>query len=190
MHRARAGAAKGPGAGAAGGASWPPAPAAQDLPRPHAATLHGPTGRAHAERYSAGMNDAAPILSFHAHVYYDPAATRGTAEVLRQRIGERFRVQLGRWHDLPVGPHTAAMYQVAFAPEVFADFVPWLMLERSGLTVLLHPNTLAPRDDHLVHALWLGAPLALKEEALPLRIAAADESAVVPNTTPRLAVWS
>ena len=136
------------------------------------------------------MSDTSPIHSYHAHVYYDPLATRGTAEALRQRIGERFSVQLGRWHDQPVGPHTVAMYQVAFATEVFADFVPWLMLNRAGLTVLVHPNTLAPRDDHLVHALWLGPPLMLKEEVLPARIDAADESAITPNTTPHLAPWS
>ena len=136
------------------------------------------------------MHAATPILSYHAHVYYDPVATRGTAEALRQRIGERFSVQLGRWHDLPVGPHIAAMYQVAFAAEVFASFVPWLMLNRAGLTVLVHPNTLAPRDDHLLHALWLGPPLALKEDVLPLRIDAKDESPIVPNTTPHLGPWS
>jgi DOPA 4,5-dioxygenase len=132
----------------------------------------------------------APILSWHAHIYYDPATTKGTAEALRQRIAERFRVQLGRWHDVPVGPHSAAMYQVAFAPEVFAGFVPWLMLHRDGLTVLVHPNTLAPRDDHLQHALWLGPPLALKEDVLPLRIEARDEDPVVPDTVPRRAPWS
>ncbi|HMO48256.1 MAG TPA: DOPA 4,5-dioxygenase family protein [Rubrivivax sp.] len=136
------------------------------------------------------MSGAAPILSWHAHVYYDPAATRATAEALRQRIGERFSVQLGRWHDATVGPHTAAMYQVAFATELFAAFVPWLMLNRSGLTVLVHPNTLAPRDDHLIHALWLGPPLALKEAVLPLRIEAKDESPIVANTTPQLDPWS
>ena len=135
------------------------------------------------------MSAAAPILSYHAHIYYDPVASRGAAEALRQRVGERFSVQLGRWHDLPVGPHTASMYQVAFAAEVFASFVPWLMLNRSGLTVLVHPNTLAPRDDHLVHALWLGPPLPLKEDVLPSRIEAADESPIVPNTTPHLSPW-
>jgi DOPA 4,5-dioxygenase len=109
--------------------------------------------------------------------------------LLRQRIGERFSVQLGRWHDVPVGPHTAAMYQVAFATEVFASLVPWLMLNRAGLTVLVHPNTLAPRDDHLLHALWLGPPLPLKEGVLPLRIDAQDESPIVPNTAPDRAVW-
>ena len=129
----------------------------------------------------------ADILSYHAHVYYDPARTRAEAETLRQRIAERFSVQLGRWHDVPVGPHTAAMYQVAFGTEVFATFVPWLMLNRDGLDVLVHPNTLAPRDDHLLHALWLGQKLALKDTVLPLRIEADQESPIEPNTTPTLA---
>jgi DOPA 4,5-dioxygenase len=130
------------------------------------------------------MQTLAAIHSYHAHIYYDPARTRGAAEALRARIGERFRVQMGRWHDAPVGPHTAAMYQVAFATELFASFVPWLMLNRNGLGVLVHPNTLAPRDDHLQYALWLGQVLPLREDVLPLRIDAAEESPVVPNTAP------
>ena len=133
------------------------------------------------------MQALAAIHSYHAHVYYDPAHTRGVAEALRARIAERFAVQLGRWHDVPVGPHTAAMYQVAFDTEVFATFVPWLMLNRDGLDVLVHPNTLAPRDDHLLHALWLGDKLALKEAVLPLRIDAEQESPIEANTTPTLA---
>jgi aromatic ring-cleaving dioxygenase len=127
------------------------------------------------------------ILSYHAHVYYDPALTRAQAEALRQRIAERFAVQLGRWHDMPVGPHNLAMYQVAFATEVFAAFVPWLMLNRGALDVLVHPNTLAPRDDHLHHALWLGDKLPLNEAALPLRLDTTQESPIEPNTAPHLA---
>jgi aromatic ring-cleaving dioxygenase len=133
------------------------------------------------------MQVLAAIHSYHAHVYYDPARTRGVAEAVRALIAERFAVQLGRWHDVPVGPHTAAMYQVAFDTEVFAAFVPWLMLNRNGLDVLVHPNTLAPRDDHLLHALWLGDKLALKEAVLPLRIDAEQESPIEANTTPTLA---
>jgi DOPA 4,5-dioxygenase len=132
------------------------------------------------------MHALAAIHSYHAHVYYDPVRTRDVAELLRQRIAERFVVQLGRWHDLPVGPHTASMYQVAFGTDVFAAFVPWLMLNRNGLDVLVHPNTLAPLDDHLVHALWLGGKLALKAAVLPARIDADQESPIEPNTTPTL----
>jgi DOPA 4,5-dioxygenase len=129
---------------------------------------------------------SARIRSYHAHVYYDPATSRAAAERLRQRIAERFSVQLGRWHDVPVGPHSAAMYQVAFATEVYAALLPWLMLNRDGLNILVHPNTLAPRDDHLRHALWLGEPLALNEQVLPLSSVAADETPVVVNTAPTL----
>ena len=126
---------------------------------------------------------AAAITGYHAHVYYDPAATRDQAERVRGWIGERFpAAQLGRWHDAPVGPHTAAMYQVAFDAAQFAVVVPWLALNREGLSVLVHPNTLAPRDDHLKHALWLGAPLPLKGDALPEASAPGDEPPVAPNT--------
>jgi aromatic ring-cleaving dioxygenase len=125
------------------------------------------------------------IHSYHAHIYYDVATTRRTAEALRARIDEQFVVRLGRWHDVPVGPHPIAMFQVAFMPNVFATFVPWLMLERHGLTVLVHPNTGAPRDDHMVNAFWMGGELALRADVLPL---ADDLSSLEmePNTRAKL----
>jgi len=107
------------------------------------------------------------IYSYHAHVYYDPERTRDTAAWLRERVAERFTVRVGRWHDVPVGPHRFAMYQLAFSTGVFADLVPWLMLNRNGLVILVHPNTGAPRADHLSHSLWLGEILPLNGDALP-----------------------
>jgi DOPA 4,5-dioxygenase len=124
------------------------------------------------------------IVSWHAHVYFEPAATRAQAERVRSGIARRFKVQLGRWHEVPVGPHTRAMYQVAFGVDAFADLVTWLALHREGLSVLVHPNTLAPRADHLVHAIWLGSPLSLRPDVLPDSIAASEESPIVPNTDP------
>jgi DOPA 4,5-dioxygenase len=111
------------------------------------------------------LDDAARITGYHAHIYYDPA-TRGLAERLRQAIGERFKAQLGRWHDEPVGPHPVAMYQVAFPVEEFPRLVPWLMLNRGALTVLVHPLTGDDYEDHAHYPLWLGAPLPLRLEML------------------------
>ncbi len=109
--------------------------------------------------------DPARIRGYHAHIYYDPA-DRGPAERLREAIGGSFAVELGRWHDEPVGPHPGAMYQVAFAAGEFARLVPWLMLNRGGLDVLVHPQTGNAYADHTVHAAWLGSKLPLRLDVL------------------------
>lgn len=111
---------------------------------------------------------AAPdtIRGWHAHVYFDPAS-RPAAERLRAAIGQAFpEAVLGRWHEVPVGPHAQAMYQVAFAPALFPALVPFIALNREGLTVLVHPETGHAKADHLQHALWMGAVLALDASVL------------------------
>ncbi len=114
---------------------------------------------------SDAFHDPAGIEGYHAHIYYD-AATRGIAERLRQAIGERFAARLGRWHDEPVGPHPISMYQVAFAVDELPRLLPWLMLNRDGLSILLHPLTGDDYEDHARFALWLGAPQPLRLEVL------------------------
>ena len=105
------------------------------------------------------------IESFHAHIYYDEP-TRAVAAEVREQLGQLFTVQLGRWHDAPVGPHPSAMYQVAFAADQYASLSQWLMLNRHGLTVLIHPETGDAVADHSDHALWMGSVLPLNLEGL------------------------
>ncbi len=109
--------------------------------------------------------DPSRIEGYHAHVYYDPQ-TRPIAERLRDAIGSGFDVQLGRWHDRPVGPHPTSMYQVVFAVAELPRLLPFLMLNREGLSILVHPVTGDDYHDHADFPLWLGSPLPLLLETL------------------------
>jgi len=105
--------------------------------------------------------ETAAINFYHAHVYYD-GASRQAAARLREALESRFEVEMGRWRDEPVGPHPQPMYQVKFAVGEFARIVPWLMLNRLGLTILVHPGTNDALRDHAMRALWLGEKLQLR----------------------------
>ena len=105
------------------------------------------------------------ISGFHAHIYFD-TASRDVAARVREELGARFDVRLGRWHDQPIGPHPKSMYQVAFLPNQFEKVVPWLMLNHEGLDVLIHPETGDDVKDHTDHALWLGEKLELNIDIL------------------------
>lgn len=128
----------------------------------------------------------ADIASYHAHIYFDGPEQRAIAMDLRERIAERFTVALGRVHDRLIGPHARAMFQVSFDVPTFAQFVPWLMLNRQGLAVLVHPNTGRERSDHLEQGLWLGEILPIVNQDM-LHDETHAEAARTPNTAPTLA---
>jgi aromatic ring-cleaving dioxygenase len=58
------------------------------------------------------------------------------------------------------------MYQIAFPPALLPTLLPFLMLNRMGLTILLHPQSGRPRDDHTLNAVWMGEVLPVKTEVL------------------------
>jgi aromatic ring-cleaving dioxygenase len=104
----------------------------------------------------------ARIEDFHVHVYYD-ATSKPKAEALRSKLEAAFpQAEYGRWHDNPVGPHPEGSYQVKFGKALFPEIVPFIALERDGLTVLVHPNTHDDLADHRDYALWMGSMPELK----------------------------
>ena len=105
--------------------------------------------------------DSDKITGYHAHIYYDET-TRERAARLRQTIWNKFDVRMGRFRDTAVGPHPEPMYQVEFSPDIFAEFVPWLMYNRDGLTVLVHPEAEDAFNDHAHFPFWMGEKLDLR----------------------------
>ncbi len=81
------------------------------------------------------------IHSYHAHVYYDPATSRDAAEAVRVQIGERFSVQMGRWHDVgwwsmelqPKPPTPPALPQTPVAARFLAE---WTSALEAGMSLL------------------------------------------------------
>lgn len=98
---------------------------------------------------------------YHAHIYFDET-TKDTAWALREEIMQKYPdIPMGRFHERCVGPHPRWSFQVAFNPDIFADFTDWLMLNRQGLTVFLHPQTGDNLKDHRDYPLWMGEMLDL-----------------------------
>lgn len=108
------------------------------------------------------------VHGYHVHVYYDND-TFPIAEQLRKTLAANFPVEIGRFSGDPVGPHPISQFQVIFRTEAFQTVVPWLMLHRDGLDILVHPLTDDMLDDHTVYAMWLGAPVALKLDTMQRR---------------------
>jgi DOPA 4,5-dioxygenase len=107
------------------------------------------------------------IESWHAHVYFD-GTSRDQAWALRETIEAELagHIQMGRFHERPLGPHPMCSYQLAFASAAFAHVVSWLALNHATLDVFVHPNTGDELRDHRDCALWLGKSHVLNLEAL------------------------
>ncbi|MDP2262798.1 MAG: DOPA 4,5-dioxygenase family protein [Hydrogenophaga sp.] len=108
----------------------------------------------------------AVIHGYHAHVYFD-ASTLAQARALCEAAAARFPLKMGRVHEKPVGPHPDWSCQLAFKSALLAEVLPWLMLNRGGLVVFIHPITGNDVVDHRDRALWMGAVRPLDLSVLP-----------------------
>ena len=95
------------------------------------------------------------IQGFHAHVYFDKS-TFEQASKLCDRADELFDISVGRKHKKPVGPHPCWSCQLAFKQELFGEIIPWLTLNRDGLTIFIHAETDNAWKDHTDHTIWMG----------------------------------
>jgi DOPA 4,5-dioxygenase len=105
---------------------------------------------------------------YHAHVYYD-AESKAKAAKLSATLKDRFKVEGGALSDEPRGPHPVSQFNVIFETPEFQQIVPWLMLNRDGLDILVHPLTDSSYNDHTAYAMWLGNPVSLRTEILQHR---------------------
>jgi aromatic ring-cleaving dioxygenase len=105
------------------------------------------------------------LHGYHVHIYYKDE-TLAAAQSLRDRLAASFPVQLGKNAGI-AGPHPVPQIQIIFKKEAFQQVVPWLMLNRNGLDILVHPLSDNEYDDHTDYALWMGTAIKLKVETLP-----------------------
>ncbi|PUU81867.1 DOPA-like domain-containing protein [Tuber borchii] len=112
------------------------------------------------ERFPEPIENGQTSGGFDAHVYFyrnNPEQVQFAKE-LWERIRREFpELRIYKIFDEPVGPHTLAMFEVdILTPVHFGAFVPWLVINRGPLSVLLHPNTDDTLRDHTQRATWLG----------------------------------
>ncbi len=107
------------------------------------------------------------VESWHAHIYFD-GTSRDAAWALRESCNVELAgaMEMGRFHEKPVGPHPMWSYQLAVSTANFARVVSWLALNHGALDVFIHPNTGDALRDHRDCALWLGRSHTLNLAAL------------------------
>ncbi|MEM7301955.1 MAG: DOPA 4,5-dioxygenase family protein [Pseudomonadota bacterium] len=106
------------------------------------------------------MRPSSDITGYHAHVYFD-AETVGKARALCEAASDALKVEMGRVHERNVGPHPRWSCQLAFQAQELGEVLPWLVLNRAGLTVFIHAETGDDLKDHTEHDIWLGEMLPL-----------------------------
>jgi aromatic ring-cleaving dioxygenase len=100
------------------------------------------------------------ITGYHAHVYFD-ADTVERARALCETARDTLPVQMGHMHERCVGPHPMWSCQLSLDADALGEVLEWLILNRGGLIILMHPETGEHLKDHRDRAIWMGGYLAL-----------------------------
>jgi len=109
--------------------------------------------------------ESATIKGYHVHVYFDANSVE-QARALRERVAKEFDYAVGRFHEKNVGPHPRWSFQIAFEADAFGTVVPWLALNRKGLSAFVHALSGDDLYEHAELVMWLGESVALDLGAL------------------------
>ena len=100
-------------------------------------------------------------MQYHAHIYWRNSTERQQAMRIREWLADN-NFQLGRVWDMPIGPHTAPMYQVIYDSSSKDLLESFLRVNKDTMSILLHEAINDDYRDHTDGARWLGEALALK----------------------------
>jgi len=103
--------------------------------------------------------------TFHAHIYYEKE-TMEKARALVDKAYTKEGVVVGRMHEKLVGPHPTWSCQLLFSKDQLTNMMIWLLENRKGLTIFIHPVTGNDLLDHTDHAIWLGRKIELNLDGL------------------------
>ena len=99
---------------------------------------------------------------YHIHFYCEANEIEKCLAVRKQFVFDLKEVEgTGSVRKQPVGPHPLPMFESWFGHEHLDAVLRWAMLNRQGLSVMVHPLSGDDLADHRDHSLWLGKPLAL-----------------------------
>lgn len=98
---------------------------------------------------------------YHFHLYFQVDQIE-IARTVAQNLSAQFSLRHGTVWNRPVGPHPVCTCQINVAREQFEAVVAWLMENRQGLDVFIHPEGDDDLANHRDHVMWIGRSYELK----------------------------
>ncbi|KAJ3158935.1 hypothetical protein HDU86_002104 [Geranomyces michiganensis] len=118
--------------------------------------------------------DAGEIKEWHFHTYFlqnnrdSEAAATAIYNSLKTHLANKdfVAVPLHTVNHGPIGPHPIGSFETWVPKEYFHTVYQWFLLNRAGLSILVHPLTREEVRDHSERAVWMGMPLPLDLDKL------------------------
>lgn len=97
---------------------------------------------------------------FHVHIYFE-AKDIALARTLAEAARKLDMFEIVKFHDQPVGPHPASMFEMHFKEPCYRGVLEWVKNNRGPFTAMIHQDTGDDYKDHTDHIQWIGKQLPL-----------------------------